>query len=120
MHEILVRVRFSAAHQIREYGGNCEELHGHNWTVEVAVQSDALDKLGMVVDFRRLKHVLKGVLGKLDHRMLNDVEPFTEINPTSENIAKYIFDEMKRTLAEHDIAWVRVWESEDSAATYRG
>ena len=118
MYEVCVRARFSAAHQIREYGGNCERLHGHNWLVEVAVRSDGLDELGMVIDFRDLKRALKEVLKKLDHRLLNEVEPFDRINPTSENIAEYIFERLCELLPEHEVAWVRVWESEDSSATY--
>ncbi len=120
MYEVCVRARFSAAHQIREYGGNCERLHGHNWQVEVAVRSDGLDELGMVIDFRELKRALGEVLKELDHRLINEVKPFDRINPTSENIAKHIFESLRSLLSAYQIAWVRVWESEDSSATYRG
>lgn len=120
MFEVMVKGRFSAAHQLREYRGKCEELHGHSWTVEVAVRSEKLIKQQMVIDFKDLKSALNRILEKLDHKLLNDVKPFDELNPTSENMAKYIFDEMRIALGDCEIAWVRVWESEDSAATYYG
>lgn len=118
MFEVMVKARFSAAHQLRGYRGKCEELHGHNWIVEVAVSSKKLNKQHMVIDFKDIKSALAKILEGLDHKLLNEVPPFDEINPTSENLAKYIFNEIKSALKNHKIAWVRVWESEDSAATY--
>ena len=121
MFSIGVKRRFSAAHSLREYGGNCENLHGHNWTVELICKADKLDDLGMVLDFRVLKGALDEVLEVLDHSFLNDIDPFKKINPSSENIARYIWNEVKSRLPADGsarLASVRVWESEDSWAEY--
>jgi len=120
MFEVMVKGGFSAAHQLREYPGKCEALHGHNWTVEVTVRSGKLNELDMVMDFTELKESLGKVLGRLDHKLLNELKPFDKLSSTSENVAKYVFDEMRKTLSAYEIAWVRVWESDDSAATYYG
>ncbi len=121
MFSIGVKARFSAAHSLREYGGNCENLHGHNWLVELKCQSDEVDKLGMVIDFRVLKTALKEVIDSLDHSFLNDLEPFRDRNPSSENIARYIWDEVSSRLPADKpvkLTGVRVWESDDSWAEY--
>lgn len=94
MYEIFVEDHFSAAHQIKEYGGNCEKVHGHNWKVKVFVRVKELNELGLGVDFRELKKELKKVLDELDHVKLEEITPFKNINPTSENIAKYIFNKL--------------------------
>ena len=123
MYRVGVKKRFSAAHSLREYGGNCENLHGHNWVVEVVYNSDSVDKIGMVVDFRALKEALDKILDGLDHCFLNDLDAFKEINPSSENISKYIYDKMRTGLGADingAISSVRVWESEDSWAEYSG
>ena len=117
MFEVTVKLTFSAAHRVEEYPGNCERLHGHNWVVEVSARRDELDKLGMVVDFRKLKEAAMKALSSLDHSYLNDVEPFNKMNPTAENIAKWIFD---RVSTEIPLSGVRVHESEGCAASYRG
>ena len=123
MHKVGVKARFSAAHSLREYGGNCEKLHGHNWLVELVCGSDELDNLGMVMDFRALKKALGEAIGRLDHSFLNEVEPFNEINPSSENIARHIYEEISSRLPSGKpvkLVSVRVWESEDSWAEYAG
>jgi len=115
-------MRFSAAHSLREYGGNCENLHGHNWIVELVCQSETLDDIGMILDFRVLKKALSDVLDKLDHSFLNDLEPFKSANPSSENIARYIWNEVISRLPHEkpvSLASVKVWENEDSWAEYR-
>jgi 6-pyruvoyltetrahydropterin/6-carboxytetrahydropterin synthase len=116
MYTIKVESDFSAAHNLRGYKGKCEELHGHNWKVETSVLKDKLDKTGMVLDFKYLKTKLKQVLDSLDHKYLNDVPYFKKVNPTSENIAKYIYDRLKCQGLK--VNSVTVWESENSQATY--
>jgi len=121
MYEIKIKTDFAAAHCLREVGGKCESLHGHNFTVEVAVESEALDKLGMVIDFRILKTKTQAVLQALDHRYLNELPLFKGKNPSSENLASYIFEELARQIDQQGywVSWVAVWESETSRATYR-
>jgi 6-pyruvoyltetrahydropterin/6-carboxytetrahydropterin synthase len=116
MYRIKVEAYFSAAHNLRGYRGKCEDLHGHNWKVEVRVKSSRLDSIGMVMDFKVFKGQLNQVLEKLDHKYLNDIPYFKKINPTSENIAKYLYDSLKPRCNKLDS--VTVWESENSAATY--
>lgn len=111
---------FSAAHAIREIGGKCESLHGHNWRVEVSVGAESLDETGLVVDFRELKKSLAKVLDELDHSHLNELPHFKDGSPTSENIARYIFDQVAARLDKPGLKVTRVtaWESDTSAATY--
>jgi 6-pyruvoyltetrahydropterin/6-carboxytetrahydropterin synthase len=121
MYEIKIKTDFAAAHCLREAGGKCESLHGHNFTVEVAVESETLDELGMVIDFRLLKTKTQAVLQALDHRYLNELPFFQGKNPSAENLATYIFEELARQIDQqgYRISWVAVWESETSRATYR-
>ena len=121
MYEIKIKGDFAAAHNLRDVGGKCESLHGHNFTVEVAVESEGLDELGMVMDFRLLKAKTRAILDNLDHRYLNELPFFRETNPSSENLAAYIFAEIARQVDEGSrrVIWVSVWESETSQATYR-
>lgn len=120
MFDLTIESQFSAAHQLRGYKGKCEALHGHNWRVQVTVSSDKLDELGMVLDFHELKAITGEVLASLDHSFLNDVFPFTEINPSSENMAKWIYESIrKKTLKKNcELSSVTVWENETSSATY--
>ena len=118
MFKVRVDTSFAAAHHLRDYGGQCENLHGHNWKVEAVVSKDRLDKAGMAMDFEELKGELKKVLRKLDHSYLNRIAYFKKANPTSENIARYIYDVLKIRIK--DIARVTVWESDNSCATYYG
>lgn len=116
MYSIKVEGNFSSAHNLRGYKGKCEELHGHNWKVEVAVAAEKLDKTGMVADFTYLKAKLNKVVDGLDHKYLNNIVYFKKVNPTSENIARYIYDRIKdRGLR---VKSVTVWESDNSCATY--
>lgn len=111
---------FAAAHSLRNYSGNCERLHGHNWKVEVEVTARELDEVGMGMDFKTIKRATKDFLDELDHYNLNDVPPFDRINPTAENIAAYIY----RRLAERlnaDRVWVSavtIWETERACVRY--
>ncbi len=119
VYALTVRTSFSAAHRLREYEGNCERLHGHNWQVEVTVEADALDSRGMALDFRAIKGALGETLAGFDHRYLNEVPPFDGLNPSSENLAQHIFEEMERKVAAPvRVARVTVWESEDARAEY--
>ena len=122
MFEIKVSAEFEAAHRIAGYKGKCDRLHGHSWTVEAAVTGTRLDELGMLVDFKLVKGRLRELLETLDHMFLNDLEPFSAgINPTAENIAKYIYSEMaKAEFLNEDIKLkhIQVWESPKSSVIY--
>jgi 6-pyruvoyltetrahydropterin/6-carboxytetrahydropterin synthase len=122
MYEITVHSHFSGAHRLRYLHGKCEGLHGHNWKVEVSVVSNRLGKEGVVIDFAILKQKLEKVLKPLDHTFLNDLPYFSEIEPSSENIAKYIFNKLKNELKGHQgmLKKVIAWESETSSAAYFG
>jgi len=116
MYTIKVTGEFNGAHNLRGYEGKCENLHGHNWKVMVEVSNNRLDKLGMVVDFKKVKEALKVVLEQLDHKYLNDLHYFKRRNPTSENMSKFIFDSLKRKIK--GLESVTVWETDTSSATY--
>ena len=118
MYTVKVESHFSSAHNLRGYKGKCEELHGHNWHVEVTAYSEELDDTGMVVDFTDLKKVLKEIISGLDHKHLNELEAFKVVNPTSENIAKYIYDAMSAKMQAAEIKEVTIWETDTSSATY--
>ena len=116
MFTLKVEATFSSAHNLRGYKGKCEALHGHNWKVAVRVSSDVLDKTGMVMDFTEIKKRLSAVVEKLDHAYLNDIPYFKKVNPTSENISKYIYDRLSSGLP--GLESVTVWENSTSCATY--
>ncbi len=122
MYEIAVTSHFSGAHRLRCLRGKCEELHGHNWKVEVSVVSNRLGKDGIVIDFGVLKQKLEKILKSLDHTYLNDLSFFSRVEPSSENIAKYIFDKLRKELKGHPgiLKKVTARESETSSATYAG
>jgi 6-pyruvoyltetrahydropterin/6-carboxytetrahydropterin synthase len=122
MYEITVLSHFSGAHRLRYLHGKCEELHGHNWKVEVSVTSNQLGKEGVVIDFGILKKKLEKVLKPLDHAYLNELPFFSGMEPSSENIAKYIFNKLKVELQGGHVALKKAtaWESENSCATYFG
>lgn len=120
MYELKVTSRFAAAHQLREFHGACENLHGHNWKVEVYITGQTLRKEGLLVDFGEMKQATKEALGTLDHRFLNELEPFRDKNPSSENIARHIFKYLCGKLNHGDVrvSKVSAWESEDACASY--
>ena len=120
MYEVTIEMHFSSAHRLRQYDGECERLHGHNWDVKVSVASEELNDLGMVIDFKELKGETNKLMDKFDHQYLNEIPPFTELNPTTENIAKYIFDELSRSINTDStkVSKVTIWESRTSYASY--
>lgn len=113
-------VHFAAAHVLRGYRGDCEQVHGHNYKVEIEVRATQLDELGMGVDFRAIRTAAREVVGVLDHRMLNDIPPFTEINPTAENIASYIHEQLGRMLDDDRVRVhaITVWETDRDSVRY--
>ena len=120
MFEVTVKGQFNSAHQIRDYGGKCEELHGHNWLVEARVTKPDVAADGMVIDFAVLKKKLNIILDDLDHKFINDLEPFKTVNPTSENMARHIYQRLSSMISDNDAALssVSVWETDTSCATY--
>ena len=118
MIEVNVVREFSAAHNLRGYLGKCEELHGHNWKVKATLVGRKPDKSGMLMDFRQIKLKLNKVLDALDHKYLNRLDYFKKQNPTSENIAEYIYLKLKPRLP--GLKSISVWESEDCSATHYG
>lgn len=121
MYEVKIRKSFSAAHLLQEIGGKCEALHGHNFDVEVTVAGGKLNAEGLLIDFRILKTWTEEVLETLDHKHLNEIDCFRDINPSSENIARYIYEaiEQKSNPLNISVSSVTVWESENSSVTYR-
>ncbi|MFO7752609.1 MAG: 6-carboxytetrahydropterin synthase QueD [Desulfobacteraceae bacterium] len=122
MFELKVKNRFSAAHRLKMVGQKCENLHGHNWNVEVRVAGEKLNTAGVLVDFGDIKRTVKQTMEELDHKFLNEIEAFAEEQPTSERIAVYIAEKVALRLESLDedvrVAGVTAWESEDACATY--
>lgn len=111
---------FAAAHALRGYHGECRQLHGHNWKVEVEVVAVALDEVGMGIDFKAIKAAAKEALSLLDHRHLNEIAPFDVVNPTAENIAAYLYRQLSGTLngARTRVGAVTLWETERACVRY--
>ncbi|HXX58576.1 MAG TPA: 6-carboxytetrahydropterin synthase QueD [Thermodesulfovibrionales bacterium] len=120
MFELMVESTFAAAHQLRGYQGKCENFHGHNWKVQVHVSAERLNEIDIALDFHDLKRYTQEVTGSLDHTFLNEIFPFTEKNPSSENIAKWIYDTLKKKINGEfvHLTAVTVWESDTASATY--
>jgi 6-pyruvoyltetrahydropterin/6-carboxytetrahydropterin synthase len=123
MYEVSVDETFAAAHNLRNYHGKCEDLHGHNYKVRVVLAGEELDSTGLLYDFVHLKQVIQGVIRTLDHKYLNELAPFDTLNPSAENLAWHIYDQSSKQLQKTPngvgIASITVWETETSAATYR-
>lgn len=122
MYELRVRGTFSAAHALRGYAGNCSRVHGHNWSVEMVVRAESVGPDGLAVDFRDLKSVLNDTLSQLDHMYINEVKPFDEINPSSEHIAKWLFERMAARVDGQGVrlSRVRVGENDTCSVSYDG
>ncbi len=119
MYQVSAEGHFDAAHYLRDYGGKCEKLHGHRFKVVVTVKSTKLNATGLAYDFVELKHHLDGVLAKFDHASLNDIAPFDKINPSSENIAVTVYNQLKGKFhGRVSLENVQVWESPQSWVTY--
>ena len=120
MFELTVRGHFSSAHALRGYNGKCENMHGHTFRAAVVVRREKLNDIGIACDFTALKKHLNTILDELDHHVLNDLPYFETVNPSSENLAVYIYDKMKAALAGEDVEIVsaEVWESDTSSARY--
>lgn len=114
--EVRVEKQFSAAHLLRGYQGDCALMHGHNWIVEAYVKCEALDEIGIGIDFRKVKEALKEVIAGLDHRILNEVPAFREVNPTSENLARFLYKELSARLNARTVSVSKVWVFETPGA----
>jgi 6-pyruvoyltetrahydropterin/6-carboxytetrahydropterin synthase len=120
VYEITVDATFSASHQLRGYTGEIEPLHGHNFRVEASVAAPHLDKLGLVMDFLKLEALLKDILAPFDHRHVNEVAPFDQVNPSTENMARFFFEKLQEKLGRPglELRRVRVWEAPTFCASY--
>jgi 6-pyruvoyltetrahydropterin/6-carboxytetrahydropterin synthase len=120
MYELKIITQFGAAHQLKDTGGECENLHGHNWKIEVHVKGERLDKNGLLIDFKILKQETKKIIDKLDHKFLNELDWFKDMNPTSENISRLLYDLLgqKINTPEIKVSRVTTWESDTACATY--
>lgn len=120
MYRLTIQTHFAAAHNLINYQGDCENLHGHNWKVEVRVAAKELDTAGLGIDFKILKRETNKVLDGLDHKYLNKLEPFQNVSPSSENIARFLFEELEGCLNNDNVTieQVNVWESENACASY--
>jgi len=123
MYEVTVEDSFAAGHYLRNYKGKCENPHGHNYKVRVTLAGRELDKAGLLLDFKDLREVMKHVIDRLDHQMINDVAPFTELNPSAENLAKYFFDETNGRLRQVTngrvhVKDVTIFETDSTTAKY--
>jgi 6-pyruvoyltetrahydropterin/6-carboxytetrahydropterin synthase len=123
MYILTVEDSFSSAHQLRGYKGKCENIHGHNWKIVVELSGEKLNDIGILIDFHEIKAILKNILSLLDHTNINDISPFDTINPSSENLSQYIYDELtlrlESTTEEVSAHSVTVWESDTSRCTYK-
>lgn len=120
MFELTVNIHFDAAHFLRGYQGKCAQIHGHTWRVQVKVRGQQLDQIGMLIDFSLLKSKLREITDDFDHVLLNDLDCFSQVNPTAECISKYIFDRYCESLRKYNVqvCYVQVWESSGAAAAY--
>ncbi|SKA05292.1 preQ(0) biosynthesis protein QueD [Trichlorobacter thiogenes] len=120
MYRLTIKTGFAAAHNLINYQGDCENLHGHNWKVEVTVTARELDQAGLAIDFKVLKRETNALLDELDHKYVNQHHFFQDISPSSENISRYLFHELSKRLNDNNIKVERigVWESDNACAEY--
>jgi 6-pyruvoyltetrahydropterin/6-carboxytetrahydropterin synthase len=120
MFEVSVEETFAAGHALRGYRGKCENVHGHNYRVQLTMEGQTLDGIGLLVDFIEVKKLIHSVVDYLDHRFINDLPPFDVLNPSAENLAKYFYDEISAKLAPPvRVRQVKIWETDVTSATYR-
>ena len=118
-YQLKVVTDFASAHTLRDYPGACSRMHGHNWKVEAEVMGETLDSIGLLMDFKDLKQIVKDILSELDHKFLNKLEAFKDSNPSSELLGKFIYGQIKPCLPEGvSLVSVSVWESEKACAVY--
>jgi 6-pyruvoyltetrahydropterin/6-carboxytetrahydropterin synthase len=119
MFSLSVEKMISAAHQLRNYDGPCANVHGHNWRVKVEVQSNKVDEIGIVMDFATLDEKLWEVIGPYDHQLINSLPPFDNLNPTAENLVKYIYEKLQNILGEEvKLRKVSIWETDEYVVSY--
>ena len=123
MFEVSVEDTFAAGHALRGYRGKCENPHGHNYKVQVTLHGEQLDNIGLLFDFKDLKIAMNDIIDRLDHKFINDLDPFTELNPSAENMAKYFYDEINvllrdKTTGRVKVKLVKMWETDTTVATY--
>ena len=121
MFVVSVQAHYDSAHFLRNYKGKCERLHGHRYVVEVTLTAEELNEAGIAFDFVDVKHHLRALADRLDHENINELEPFTTVEPSAENQAKYFYDELKRLLPGpmgDAVLYVRVWETPTQWAQY--
>lgn len=125
MYEVIVEQPFSAAHYLKDYPGKCSQIHGHNYKVQITVEGDTLDHLGLLVEFEVIKQAVKKWIDLFDHGFLNELPPFDKINPSAENLAKFFYDEVEGAIRQSGtaaltrVSCVRVFETEKCSAAYR-
>ncbi len=122
MFEVSVEQSFAAGHALRNYKGKCENVHGHNYKVQLKVFGTELDQAGLLMDFGDMKRILREVIEILDHQFINDIEPFTTVNPSAENMTKWFYDEVVRRMPEGthlSLGEVKIWETDIQYAAYR-
>jgi 6-pyruvoyltetrahydropterin/6-carboxytetrahydropterin synthase len=120
MFEVSVEETFAAGHALRNYHGKCENVHGHNYRVQVTVEGQELNPTGLLVDFADIKRIIRAIVARLDHQFLNDLAPFDAINPSAENLARYFYDEISDGMAPGpQIREVKIWETDITSAAYR-
>jgi 6-pyruvoyltetrahydropterin/6-carboxytetrahydropterin synthase len=123
MFEVSVEDSFAAGHALRGYRGKCENPHGHNYKVQITLHGEQLDNIGLLFDFKDLKLAMNDIIERLDHKFINDIVPFTDLNPSAENMAKYFYDEINvllrdKTSGRVKVKLVRMWETDTTVATY--
>ena len=122
MFEVTIEETFAAGHALRNYKGKCENVHGHNYRCQVTLEGERLDEIGLLVDFVELKKAVHAVLDRMDHQWLNDFPPFDVLNPSAENMARYIYEQVSEGLKARDgvrVAAVKLWETDTASAIYR-
>jgi 6-pyruvoyltetrahydropterin/6-carboxytetrahydropterin synthase len=120
IYTLKILADFASAHTLRDYPGDCRRMHGHNWKVEVEVTARGLNQHGMGMDFKTIKTATRALAKTLDHRYLNDIPPFDEINPTAENIAQYFYQQLSKTLNDDiaTVSGVTLWETDRACVKY--
>jgi len=122
MYELRIITQFAAAHQLRNFRGKCEKLHGHNWRIEVYIEGEKLNDAGLLIDFKEIKEATDRILEELDHSFLNELSQFKDQNPSSENIAAYIFETLSNKVNNNNIKVTKItaWESDFASSSYIG